>query len=80
MSYDAYDVWDAIYYTMCIPCPHLEWCHGDVDSDDANDRQMCVCIREGQILRNEKQITQKDQVIDPIGDIDLTPIDEPRIP
>jgi hypothetical protein len=79
MTYDAYDVWDCLYGVMCMPCPHRKWCHGDDDQDDANDKQMCACIERGQILRSQKQIMQKDQIDDPIGDIDLTPIDEPRL-
>jgi arginine deiminase len=77
MSYDVYNVWDALYGVMCIPCPHRQWCHGD--EEDANDQQMCICIADGQIVRIEKQVVQKTQIEDPLGDIDLTPIDEPRV-
>jgi hypothetical protein len=67
MATDVYNVWDCVYGIMCIPCSHREWCHDGIDEDEANDRQMVICIGEGQIKRIDHQIIKKDEIDYPLG-------------
>lgn len=65
MGYDVYNVWDEIYGMMCVPCEYCDYCHGV--EDDANDRQMVICMGSGQIIRVKEQIVKREEIEDPIG-------------
>lgn len=65
MATDVYNVWDELYGKMCIPCEHIDYCHGT--SDEANDTQMIECMCRGQIIRVKEQIVKKDEIFDPLG-------------